>query len=68
MKNLEKFGVQELGTQEMKVTQGGGNPIYDFIFGYVGGKIIDGYIWCAKETHRRRTLMKMNQVDVKLWN
>ncbi len=31
MKNLEKFGVQELGTQEMRVTDGGMillNPYY----------------------------------------
>ncbi len=64
---LQKFGVQELGAQEMKVIDGG-NPVYDFVFGYVGGKIIDGLIWCAKETHKKGTLMKMNQVDVKLWN
>ncbi len=30
MKNLEKFGVQELGTQEMRVTDGG---MIDPLFG-----------------------------------
>jgi len=62
MKNLNEFGVQEMDAKEIKAL-GGGNLFID----YVIAKGIDALIDAAIETHKRGTLMNMNQVDVKLW-
>ncbi len=37
MKNLEKFGVQELGTQEMKNVNGGGIFLLAVLLGVIVG-------------------------------
>ncbi len=41
--NLEDFGVQEMDAKEMVNVDGGGG-LWDFIAGYLGGKVLDAAI------------------------
>ncbi len=63
MKNfdLNACGVQEMNVTEIAEVNGGG------LLDYVLEKAIEGLAYAAWETHKRGTLMNMNQ-GVQLWN
>ncbi len=46
MKNLQKIGVQELGTQEMRTIEGG-SWVGDGLR-WVGGKLGQAWRWCKR--------------------
>jgi len=52
MKNLQKLGVKELNTKELRETEGGG-PFWDWVVGEAIGAVVD-FIGYDNEGYGRR--------------